>query len=349
MGISALILTTLLLLCASAHGRCWRARRGNWAFIPCEGRVNNADPTARVFNGRLYVYTSWDHSRACGRRWRGKKRGFRSFCMVGYRAYSTSDPNLRRGWRAHGPVMHEESVPWLFRGGRGWRSSARMWAPDVIQGDDKRFYMFYPAPRYSMNEMHIGVAVARRPQGPFYPRRFPIRGARGIDPSVVKLPNGRWMLFGSGKGTELWAAFIDRGFWRVGKQHILRGLKGGYKEGPHVQSRNGRLLLYYAISQRGGYRILQAGARNKNNPHWGFWHAGVAIERFDGRTNHGSLVTYKGRHWAFYHRHMEGYRARWTARKVIFSPAKLTWWGRQRTIYPTRCSDDDCEFTVALP
>ncbi len=270
--------------------------------------------------------------------------------MVGYRAYSTWDPSLRRGWKAHGPIMREEAVPWIFGGGKGWRYAGRMWAPDVIQGDDKRYYLFFPGPRYSMNEMHIGVAVSNSPGGPFIPRKLPIQGAKGIDPSIVKLPNGRWMLFGSGKRTELWCAFIDPDFRRVGKQHIIQGLEDGYKEGPHVKRRYGKLFMFYAISRDGGYQILQAGAHNINNPHWGFWNAGVAIARFDGRTNHGSLVSFKGRHWTFYHRHMEGWFDKWSTRKVIFSPAKLTSWGKQRTIYPRRGrGDDDTGFSVTLP
>ena len=36
----------------------------SWNFLPVFGKT--ADPTARVFGDRLYVYTSLDHTFACG-------------------------------------------------------------------------------------------------------------------------------------------------------------------------------------------------------------------------------------------------------------------------------------------
>lgn len=72
---------------------CWKIpdRTRTWEFIPCEDGVNNADPVARVFKSRLYVYTSWDDKNACGKQWNApslKKEGApsdkaTSFCMQG--------------------------------------------------------------------------------------------------------------------------------------------------------------------------------------------------------------------------------------------------------------------------
>lgn len=68
---------------------CWKIpeRQRTWEFIPCEGAINNADPVARVFKSRLYVYTSWDDKKACGKRQTSKKQGTApevgGFCMQG--------------------------------------------------------------------------------------------------------------------------------------------------------------------------------------------------------------------------------------------------------------------------
>lgn len=306
-----------------------------WSFIPVEQWVDRADPTARVFEGKLYVYTSWDHTLACSKSPnQGKKQGFQQFCMPGYRAYSTADTSLNGGWVSHGVILAEEDVPWVYGGDPGWTAAARMWAPDVVQGDDGDYYLFFPAPQGNAGSMKIGVAVSSSPAGPFTPRNNPIGGSVGIDPSVIKLANGQWIMFSSGSG-EIWVQELDNGFWNAGTRSKVNGLESGYKEGPFAELRGGNLMLHYALSIPGGYRIQQAGANNVNQPTWGFWDAGVAIGPFDGRTNHGSVVTFGGNSWAFYHRHMEPGGAPWAGRRVVFSPVTFQDWGKQNRIDPS--------------
>jgi len=99
-------LFTLLILAAIfglvIGNPCWSIppRERTWEFIPCESEINTADPVARVFNGRLYVYTSWDDKNACGKRWNLKKEGTpdnreeeSSFCMQGTVSASASPRN----------------------------------------------------------------------------------------------------------------------------------------------------------------------------------------------------------------------------------------------------------------
>ena len=331
----------LILLFGLCSGRrrnpCWNVKPGlRWWSIPCEYGINKADPIARVFNGRLFIYTTWDHTTGCGRAYNKpewKRQGFQEFCMPGYRAYSSGDKNLRRNWYSHGVMLLEKDVPWIYRGDRGYLSAARMWALDVVQGNDRKYYMFFPAP-IRRNEMVIGVAVSTRPGGPFRPRRRPIPGKHGIDPSVVKLPNGRWAVFTSGNG-NIYVQYINNRFTWATRRVLLENLEDGYKEGPAAEVRAGKLFLYYSLSKEGeGYHIRQAGAKVSNRPEWGFWDAGVAVGMFDGRTNHGTVKTFKGRHWAFFHRHTERNGARWAARKTVITPAKFTKWGSMVPIWP---------------
>jgi len=295
-----------------------RSDNDTWAFIPCESHLNNADPIARVFNDRLYVYTSWDHADVCGNINCEKKQGYQQFCMPGYRVYSTGCADLRHDWTAHGAVLREEDVPWVHKGDDGFKGSARMWAPEVVQGDDRKFYLFFPASHERMDSTKIGVACSDQPTGPFVPRHFPIEGLFGIDPSVIRLPGGDWVIFTSGGG----------------RGEIFRGLLDGYKEGPHAEIRGEKLMLFYSHTNGGGYTIQQAGANDMNNPEWGFWHAGESVATFDGRTNHASTVTFKRRHWMFYHRHLEEAGARWARRRVVFSAGDMNEWGKQKTISP---------------
>lgn len=229
-------------------------------------------------------------------------------------------------------ILREEQVPWVFRGWPGWKSAARMWAMDVVQGEDGKYYMFFPAPKHG-EDMRIGVAVANRPVGPFIPRQKPIPGKHGIDPSVVRLPSGAWVVFTSGAG-KIYVQTTNKKFTWASPRKVIEGLKDGYKEGPHAEIRNGRLLLFYSLSKQDyGYSVQQAVANNKNKPEWGFWSADTAITKFDGRTNHAFNVYFKKHNWIFYHRHMEKPGSRWATRKVIYSPVSYKN-GFMKTIKP---------------
>ncbi len=210
-----------------------------------------------------------------------------------------------------------------------------MWAPDAIMGEDEKYYLFFPAPYRKINTMLIGVAVSESPSGPFIPRAQPIFGTHGIDPSVIRLSNGQWVLFTSGgPGGNIFVANIDAEFRNVSEKRTVVGLKKGYKEGPHALLYRKRLLVYYALSKNGRYSIQHADARKRTRPDLGFWNAGEVIAGFDGRTNHASVTEFKGRTWIFWHRHMEQYGTRWSRRRVVFSPTSRLLSGKQRVIRP---------------
>lgn len=180
--------------------------------------------------------------------------------------------------------------------------------------------------------MRIGVAVAKKPNGPFRARPKPITGSEFIDPNVLKLPNGKWVLFTS--AAEIYVQPIDSNFMQVGEKIRIRGLRKGYKEGPFAELRNGNLILHYAYSVGGRYKLMQAMARDRNNPGKGCIYNNLAVGDFHHETNHGSVVTYKGRSWAFYHRHLNTFSGKWKYRRAVFSPVTFLRNGEQRTIYP---------------
>src|SRR5690606_35441631 len=75
-----------------------------------------ADPTARVFEGKLYLYPSHDIPSPIERlkEW---------FCMADYHVFSSD--NLV-DWEDHGVIVSQESVPWVAP------ESYSMWAPDCV-------------------------------------------------------------------------------------------------------------------------------------------------------------------------------------------------------------------------
>lgn len=84
-----------------------------------------ADPTARVFNGKIYLYPSHDIPSPIEKlkTW---------FCMPDYHVFSSS--NLT-DWEDHGVIVSQDKVPWVQDG------SYTMWAPDCVEKEGK--YYFY--------------------------------------------------------------------------------------------------------------------------------------------------------------------------------------------------------------
>ena len=88
-----------------------------------------ADPTARVFEGEIYVYPSHDIPVPAG-------SGVRTnwFCMEDYHVFSSE--NLT-DWTDHGVILDQTNVPWLNR------KSYNMWAPDCVFKNGK-YYFYFP-------------------------------------------------------------------------------------------------------------------------------------------------------------------------------------------------------------
>ena len=79
-----------------------------------------ADPSPFVHNGRLFIYTSHDLDTQ------------RSWHMKDYSLMSTDDLS---NWRDEGIVFDIDT-------GSSWGKYA--WAQQVIEGEDGKFYMYYP-------------------------------------------------------------------------------------------------------------------------------------------------------------------------------------------------------------
>ena len=127
-----------------------------------------ADPTARVFNGKVYVYPSHDIISPVEpeRKW---------FSMEDYHVYSSED---LVDWTDHGMILSQDDVPWVKP------KSYSMWAPDCVEKDG-RYYFYFPSVPQSGRGFGIGVAVGNSPEGPFRPMWKPMEGVFGIDPGIL--------------------------------------------------------------------------------------------------------------------------------------------------------------------
>ena len=140
----------------------------------------SADPTARVFEGKVYVYPSHDIISPVEpeRRW---------FSMADYHVFSSED---LINWTDHGVIVSQENVPW------GKPDAYSMWAPDCVYKNGKYYFYFPNAPK-SGRGFAVGVAVADKPYGPFVPEAEPIRGVMGIDPCVLNASDGNSYIYTS--------------------------------------------------------------------------------------------------------------------------------------------------------
>lgn len=237
-----------------------------------------ADPTARVFEGRVYVYPSHDIPYSPGR---GRTNWF---IMEDYHVFSSE--NLT-DWTDHGVILNQTNVPWLGR------QSFDMWAPDCVFKNGK-YYFYYPTGG------RIGVAIADKPYGPFTPEKTAIAGAGGIDPGLLIDKDGGAYLF-MARGRISVAKLKDNMVELDSPAQVITNLPtAGLIEGPFPFERNGIYYLTYPHVQNKIERLEYATSTSPMGP---YKFAGVILDEAASGcwTVHQSIVEYKGQWYLFYH------------------------------------------------
>ena len=282
-----------------------------WAQNPVIRHLYTADPTARVFNNKVYVYPSHDIVPPEGQRqdW---------FCMADYHVFSSE--NLV-DWTDHGVIISQQDVPW------GNPEGYSMWAPDCVYKNGKYYFYFPNAPK-SGRGFAIGVATASQPEGPFTLEQEPIKGVTGIDPCVLIDYDGSAYIYWSGMGIrgaklkdnmleldgELQEIQMPRreGMpemppMKVGGQE-MKGLPDGFKEGPFAFRRGDWYYLTFpwvrgetGEGKNPTETLAYAMSKSPLGP-WDF--KGIIMAEHDNNcwTNHHSLLEYRGQWYLFYHR-----------------------------------------------
>ena len=150
-------------------------------YLPLMEYIPDGEP--HVFGDRLYLYGS--HDRAGGT----------AYCEDHYCVWSAPIEDLR-DWRCEGVSYRRDQDP------SNAADDKQLWAPDVTQGPDGRYYLYYC---FSFHP-EIGVAVSDSPAGPFdylghvhYPPH--ILGGKLLqedmvfDPAVLTDDDGRVYLY----------------------------------------------------------------------------------------------------------------------------------------------------------
>src|SRR4030095_725425 len=289
---------------------------------PLVRHIYTADPSAHVFNGRIYIYPSHDIENDIPFDDLGSH-----FSMEDYHVLSMDTPEDRKA-TDHGVALHVRDVSW---------ASKQMWAPDAAEKNGT-YYLFFPAKDHD-GIFRVGVATSDSPVGPFAAQPHAIRKSFSIDPAVFKDDDGSYYMYFGG----IWGGQLQR--WRAGKFK-------GEGEGPLVYlpqdneqalcakvARMSDDLLEFAdepkdvliTDENGGpllagdneRRFFEASWMHKyngkyyfsystgdthflcyaigNNPYGPFTYGGRILEPVVGWTSHHSIVEFKGKWYLFYH------------------------------------------------
>lgn len=156
--------------------------------------IYTADPSAHVFNGKIYIYPSHDIEADIPEDDLGSH-----FDMRDYHVFSMDSIDDEEA-KDHGVILDKKDVPWVGR---------QMWAPDCAHKNGK-YYFYFPA-KDKDDIFRIGVAVSDSPTGPFKAQPDYIKGSFSIDPAVLEDDDGKYYMYWGG----LWGGQLQR--WRTGK------------------------------------------------------------------------------------------------------------------------------------
>lgn len=276
-----------------------------------------ADPSANVFNGKLYIYPShdWDSGEAFD-----DDGGH--FQMKDYHVLSIEGDPMTAPVTDHGVILDVNEVPWAEK---------QMWDNDVVEKDGK-YYLIFSAKDYN-GVFHLGVAVADRPEGPFRPQPDPIRGSYSIDPCVFKDDDGEIYCYFGG----IWGGQLQ---WYKDNKALKNEYLPSGKENP-LPSRVARMTAdvrqfaepsrpVLVVDEAGEplkaddpHRFFEASWMHKyqgryyfsystgdthllcyavgDNPYGPFTYRGELLQPVVGWTTHHSIVEYQGKWYLFHH------------------------------------------------
>ena len=157
-------------------------------FLPLDIYISDGEP--HVFGDRVYLFGSQD------------QEGGSVFCPLDYVCWSApvEDPTA---WRCEGTIYRRDQDP---------REGAFLYAPDVVRGNDGRYYLYYTTERFS-EPLRVAVCdepaghyrfygLVRNPDGTPFTKRIP------FDPAVIN-DNGTIRLY-YGWGLHLGDNSINR-------------------------------------------------------------------------------------------------------------------------------------------
>jgi len=283
---------------------------------PLVNDLFTADPSAHVFNGKIYIYPSHDENIDVVDNDNGDQ-----YDMKDYHVYVMEDINKYP--KDLGCVLKLTDIPWALK---------QVWAPDCVEKDGK-YYFAFPA-RDMEGMFRIGMAIGDNPGGPFKAEPTYIKGSYSIDPCIFPDSDGKYyMSFGG-----LWGGQLDQyknNKWSIDnkepvgsepavnpkialmKDNLLEfaeeprdlvildekgnPLTGGdearrYFEGPWIFKKDD--VYYFTYSTGTTHLLCYATSKNIYGP---YTYRGVILTPVKGWTTHHSILQFQGKWYMFYH------------------------------------------------
>lgn len=284
---------------------------------PLVSHLYTADPSAHVFNNKIYIYPSHDIDAGVSEDDNGGH-----FDMRDYHIFSMD----KIGGKVvdHGVALDKKDIAWAGR---------QLWAPDAAYKNGT-YYLYFPI-KDKEAIFRIGVATSKDPAGPFVAEPAAIKGSYSIDPCVFKDDdNAYYMYFGGIWGGQLqrWdsqnqynanaplktssnQAILPRiaklsadmkNFGEAPREVKILDEQGNlfleqnndkrFFEAAWVHKYNGK--YYFSYSTGDTHNICYAIG---DNPYGPFTYKGVILQPVQGWTSHHSIVNFKGKWYLFYH------------------------------------------------
>lgn len=283
---------------------------------PLVTHIYTADPSAHVFDGKVYIYPSHDIDEQVAFKDDGAH-----FQMKDYHVLSMD--NIGGKVIDHGVALDLKDVPW---------AAQQMWAPDIACKEGK-YYFYFPA-KNKEGIFKIGVAIGDTPVGPFIAQPEAIVESYSIDPATFADDDGAYyMYFGGIWGGQLQKyrnnqygetneeptdyqpalgariarlsndmtefAELPREILIVddtGKPLLAGDNDRRFFEGAWMHKYNGK--YYFSYSTGDTHFICYAIG---DNPYGPFKYAGRILNPVVGWTSHHSICEVAGKWYLFYH------------------------------------------------
>ncbi len=270
--------------------------------ILSDGSYYSADPAPVVVGDTLYILAGRDEAPA----------RVNNFIMNEWQLFSTKKV-ASKTWLHYPGILRPENV-------FAWSKPGHAYAGQIVQGRDKRFYLYAPVQegkREHEDPFVIGVAVADSPLGPWKdahpsgpiisqsvpePNRI-----QNIDPTVMVDKDGRvyiyWGTFGRLRGMELESDMVTP----KGKAITVDTLTGFF-EAAWLFRRKDTYYMVYADNKAGAnspctpavyHACIAYGTASSPLGPWTY--QGVILDVVSSTTSHPGVIEFKGKWYMVYH------------------------------------------------
>lgn len=271
--------------------------------ILSSGADYTTDPAPFVAGGTLYIITGRDTA----------PPAVNDFMMPEWQMLATRDTPTAGRWTHYPHFARPDSV---FK----WAAPGRAYAAQIVQGVDKRFYLYAPVLQRQSSDRDkfaIGLAVSNtptgpwtdaHPSGPIVSQSYPVANTiQNIDPTVLVDDDGRvylyWGTFGKLKGVELASDMMTFKGAPVDVTTLT-----GFFEASWLFKRRGTYYMAYAANNAGPtsdcteavyYACIAYGTAPTPLGPWTY--RGVMLDPVSSTTSHPGIVEYKGAWYLTYH------------------------------------------------